>query len=302
MTVRRPRFLLVALLALLALAAAGCGGGAGAVPELTSLDGVAQKSSTIDSARFEMSLELAPPGSDKRLRVGASGGLDARAGRASLSLDLSALAGLAAELGPSLGGAVKGDLGRPDAWKLDVIQDGGTVYIRFPLLAGQLPAGKSWIRGDAKDLSSAGAGPLNQLGPLAGADPRGLFSFLEAVSGPIEAVGSDELRGVETSHYRTTIDVAKLTRLVPADRRRALGGMLAQAGLAEIPLEVWIDAEQRLRKLVLAVDATPQGSGERLEASLTMELFDYGAPLALELPPADEVVDASALKRLSAPS
>ena len=51
------------------------------------------------------------------------------------------------------GGTIKGDLGSPEDWKLEAIQDGDTAYINFPLLAKQLPAGKTWIKGDAKELS-----------------------------------------------------------------------------------------------------------------------------------------------------
>ena len=33
-----------------------------------------------------------------------------------------------------------------------------------------------------------------------------------------------------------------------------------------------------------------------MKASLVVELYDYGKPLELELPPADQVVDAATLK------
>ena len=33
-----------------------------------------------------------------------------------------------------------------------------------------------------------------------------------------------------------------------------------------------------------------------VKASLVVELYDYGKPLDLELPPADQVVDAATLK------
>ena len=34
-----------------------------------------------------------------------------------------------------------------------------------------------------------------------------------------------------------------------------------------------------------------------MKASLVVELYDYGKPLELELPPADQVVDAATLKQ-----
>ena len=130
-------------------------------------------------------------------------------------------------------------------------------------------------------------------------DPRDIFGFLKAVSGSIEAVGSEEVRGVETSHYRATLDPAKLTELVPAEQRKALGGVddaARQAGIDELPIDVWIDADNRIRKLSIELDAKMPGSDASLEASFVVELYDYGTPLVLDLPPADEVADAATLK------
>ena len=135
---------------------------------------------------------------------------------------------------------------------------------------------------------------------MSGIDPRDVFGFLKAVSGSIEAVGSEEIRGVETSHYRATIDPAKLDELVPAAQRKASAASIdaaRQAGIDELPLDVWIDADQRVRKLSIDLDAKQPGTDASLKASLVVELYDYGTPLELELPPADQVADAATLKR-----
>jgi hypothetical protein len=296
----RPQVILAAIAAVLALVAAGCGGSSVAVPELTSFTSVAEKSSSADSARFVLELALTMPGTDKALSFDAEGGFDTPARRSELTVDLSSFAELFQALGSSLGGTVEGDLGDPHDWKLHAIQDAGTAYIQFPPLAEELPAGKTWVKGDAKDIASAEAGQLGQFGSLAGTDPKDVFGMLKAVSGSIESVGSETLRGVETSHYRATIDVAKLESLVPAEQRESLGGLddsAKQAGLTEIPVDVWIDADQRVRKLSLEIDAKQPGTEESVKASFVVELYDYGQPLEIELPPADQVVDASTLKQ-----
>ncbi len=278
---------------------AGCGGSGSDVAstELTSFTPVAQKSAAADSARFALTVEIGLPGSGP-LALAAEGGFDAAAKRSHLRLDLSSLAGLFASLGPSLGGIVPGDLQNADDWKLEAIQDGDTVYVRFPPLAKQLPEGKTWIKGDLKDLESPKAGQLSQFGSLAGTDPRDVFAFLEAVSGSIELVGTETIRGAETSHYRATLDPAKLEDLIPAEQRAALGGLgkgAIQEGLASVPLDVWIDAEQRLRKLSIDVDTKMPGSENKIEASIVAEIYDYGAALEVALPAADEVADAATL-------
>lgn len=301
MTVRRPHVIFAALVAGLALAVAGCGGSTVAVPELTSLTQVAQRSAATDTARFQLTAAMTIPGVGQDLSFSGEGGFDTPARRAQLSFDLSSLAELVKSLGPSLGGVVTGDLGNPADWKLEAIQDGDTAYVRFPPLAPELPPGKTWVKGSAEDLSSTAAGgQLGQLGSFAGTDPRDVFGFLKAISGSIDAVGSEKIRGVETSHYSATIDTAKLGQLVPADQRQSLGGFdqaVEQAGLDELPVDIWIDSEQRVRKLSVDLDAKLPGSDASLEASLDLELFDYGAQLELELPPADQVVDAATLEK-----
>ena len=299
MNVRRPHLLFAALAAVLALVAAGCGGSSVGVPELTSFTTAANTSSSADTARFALELKMSMPGTDKTLSFGAEGGFDTPQQRADLTFDLSSLADVFKSVGSAFGGTVKGDLGSASDWKLHAIQDGDTAYIQFPLLAKDLPAGKTWIKGDAKDLSGANTGQMGQFGSFAGTDPKDVFSILKAVSGSIDAVGSEQIRGVDTSHYRATLDVNKIEQMVPADKRESLGGLVqaaAQAGLSDIPIDIWIDADQRVRKLSFDIDAKQPGTNESAKASFDLELYDYGKPLEIQLPPADQVVDASTLK------
>lgn len=299
MTVRR----LLALLFVTALAvvAAGCGSSVSAGPDLTSFASAASASAASDTGRFELELELSLPGTDKSFGLSASGGFDTPNHRAQLVLDMSAFAELMAGFGESLGGTTSGDLPTdPEAWQIEAIQDGDTLYVRFPLMAKELPAGKSWIKGDAKELAAQSGSGLDQLGSFAGTDPRDTFAYLKAVSGSIETVGGETVRGTDTTHYRATIDVAKVTAMLPAEQRQGLGSLDAlfgQAGLSAIPLDVWLDAEQRVRKLELAFELTEPGSDQQARASITIELYDYGEPLDVSLPPASEVVDAATLKQ-----
>ncbi len=297
------RFLapLVGLVAVLGLVAAGCGGSQGAIPELSSFTSVAQSSASSDSAKFELTFELTVPGVGKSLSFEADGGFDTPARRSQIAVDLTSLADLMSQAGPLLGGTVTGDLAdtSPEDWKLDAIVDGDVVYLRFPPLAKELPDGKTWIKGNAKELSQSGTSGLDQAGALSGMDARDVFSFLEGVSGTIEAVGSEDVRGVSTSHYRATLDPTKLTALVPADQQGSLGGIdeaAKQAGLTDLPIDVWVDADGRVRKLSIELDAKMPGSDASLQASLVVEVYDYGMPLDLELPPADQVADAATLK------
>ena len=115
------------------------------------------------------------------------------------------------------------DFDDPAGWKIDVVQDGTVGYVRFPALDGQLPAGKTWIRGDADGASTSGF-DFGELEQFAKSDPRDVLGALRAVTSEVETVGSEQLRGVETTHYRATVDPARAREARErqgSDRRRS---------------------------------------------------------------------------------
>jgi len=286
--IARRWLLLVALVAALA----GCGGAAGPLQALSAdeLADAASTSAAASSGGFELSMEMVFPGRDAPFAVSGSGVYDTEADRTQLSLDLSGIEGF-------LGGALGDAGGTFDVGALDAIKDGADVYVRGPVLTGELPEGKSWVRFDAADFATdAGMGALS----LAGSDPRTLLELVRTASGEVETVGREDQRGVSTTHYRATLDPQKYERLVPpADREELLsllGGLFGPSGLGEVPFDVWIDDEGYVRKAELALSDPQLGTtDEEVETTVSLELYDYGEPVAIAVPPADEVVDSSAL-------
>jgi hypothetical protein len=297
------------LLALLGLAAAAgalasCGGSTTVSADALSageLSQAAARSAEAPTGRFELALDMTFPGMPAGFAFSGEGAFDTEAKRASVTLDLSSLAGLLGGLAGGLGGPGAPDLGDPEGWKIDVVQDGEVVYVRFPAIAAELPEGKSWVRVDPSSTGKTGdfGFDLSQVEQLTGNDLRGLLDFVKAVSGEIETVGTEELRGVATTHYRATFDLLAIDRLVPPAQQKelgaALGELVEQSGLAEIPFDVWIDESGYIRKVESTFSATPEGSKDALEASVSFELYDYGADVDITAPVPDDVVDASAL-------
>jgi hypothetical protein len=289
---------LLALLSLVgAIAVLGGCGGAGALEPVTidELTQAASASAEAPSGRFDLSLEMTYPSLTTPIRFTGQGAYDTAADRASFTFDVSAIVKL-------VGGLVGGqgaDLG-PEAWRVDAVQDGGIVYMRFPAIGDQLPAGKTWVRIDAEGTASFAGIELSELAQFADGDPRALLDVLEAVSGDIETVGSEELRGATTTHYRATIDVRNYEQLVPTGRRselrNLLGDLVQQAGLTEMPFDVWLDDDGYVRKVETSFSASPEGANGAAEASLVFELYDYGADVGIVPPPAADVADLSALR------
>jgi hypothetical protein len=288
----------VALCALLAVTAlvAGCGGsGSSAPPAIGDLAQVADRTADARTASFTVRVDQSL--GSQALSISASGAFDAAAGRARLSVDLSGLAKGFAGLGAALGATGAG-FDDPARWKLEAIRDGVQVYASSPLLAPVLPPGKTWLSGDlAKIAAEYGVDP-GQLGSLGGGDPRDLLDLLRATSGGLERVGTDSLRGVETTHYRAELNPKQALGLVGkgagAGLVDSLAGAIQRAGLERIPVDVWVDGDSLLRRLDANVSL--EHGGRESTSRLSVELFDYGEPVDVTPPPAAEVAGLDELR------
>ena len=293
----------VSLLAVLALVAAGCGGGSSsstAALEPIGFEQLAQSASTsadATSGRFSFDLSMSFPGTDEPFAFSGEGAFDERSGRASFAVDLSAHPNLLGGFVAGLGGTGLPNFDDPSGWKIDVVQDGTVGYVRLPAFDEQLPEGKTWIRGDAADASTSGF-DVGELGQFAKSDPRDVLGTLRAVTSDVETVGSEQLRGVETTHYRATVDPAQLGKFAigkDPTATQALLDRLAQSGLGLVPVDVWLDASGLVHKLSMSFEATEASTSRSSEVAMSFELWDYGQAVDIELPPASQVVDASDL-------
>ena len=291
-----------------ALLAVGCGGGdssSSVSGEPISFEQLARSASTsaeAKSGRFAFDLSMTFPGSDEPFALSGEGAFDEVSGRSSFAVDMSSFAKL-------LGGFVAGlagpnakdvpDFDDPTGWKIEVVQDGDVGYLRFPALDDQLPEGKSWIRADETDASARSGFDFDEFEQFAESDPRELLDALRAVTSDIEMVGSEQLRGARTTHYRAVIDPVELAKFAPtgdqASSQSLVDQITAQSGFGPVPVDVWIDATGLVRKLSMAFEATEPGTTRSSKVSMAFELWDYGETVEIALPPASQVADASAV-------
>jgi hypothetical protein len=303
------RLLRLRLLSALVGAAAvlgGCGGGtgdpvvAGEPISFRELAKAARTSADATSGRFAFAMELSFPGAKDPFAFTGEGAFDAASERASFTLDMSSFASLLGGLFAGAKPAGAPDFGDPEGWKIDAVMDGHVIYLRFPAMSEQLPGGKSWVRADVLKSGRAAGFDFGDFQQFTNNDPRAILDFLRSVSGNIETVGTEELRGVATTHYRTTINPLDYEKLAPPDKREQFRSlvhdMVAQSGIGNIPVDIWLDGFGLVRKLSMAFSATQPGTDESAQASMAFELYDYGKDLAIELPPASQVIDASALR------
>jgi hypothetical protein len=159
----------------------------------------------------------------------------------------------------------------------------GTMYFSLDALEGEGGrdlAGKKWLRLDPHILGEGG-----QIGQT---DPNGSIDALRGVTGEVEDLGTERIRGARTTHYRVRINPALAVRNAPDEIREQARAAVRAFGTKAIPAHVWVDHAGRLRKLRLRVGdgtlAYPRGS-------VAFEYFDLGAEVSVAAPPPNEVLD-----------
>jgi hypothetical protein len=178
---------------------------------------------------------------------------------------------------------------------------GSTLYIKMenPPEASALPDGvpavpedhhKAWAKLELpKELAGqAGIGLGLGLEPDAGADPTQTLAYLKAAASKVELIGSEQLRGTLTTRYAVTLDAAKVAAQAPEE----LQGLAEESGLAfPKPADVWIDQQGRLRKIhyTLTMNAPGEATPTPITLESTLELYDFGVPVHVAPPPANQV-------------
>lgn len=270
LTARAVCFTLVAL-------AAGCGSSASAFEVVTKAPDATISEST---AKVAMTVDVAG-GTTRQFTMKADGAIDFVRKATAMTLDMSDTLGT---IGVSPGDAT-----------IEMRGQGTAVYMRSPLFArtGGIEAGK-WLKLDFNELSKAQGLDLSQLTQAGSNDPRQGLAFLEgATEGGVDDLGNQDVRGVDTTHYRAEVDLEKaLSRSGSIIDPGAFRQFIATLGTRTVEIDVWIDGDNRVRRIRLPLPlpkvGTATGSGQ---ITMTMEYFDFGTPVDVAVPPDRDVVD-----------
>ncbi len=168
---------------------------------------------------------------------------------------------------------------------IDEILDGTDVYVKVP--AGNKEAnGKPYVKVSVAGLigSSGGSG-----------DPTQALSLLEARASKVTRVGTQTISGTPTTQYHATVDPTQLAAAAPPAARQALQAV----GVGAVPIDVFVDSSGRAKRIAEAVTLTkaPAAASSAalpatafpLTVNVTMTFGDYGTPVAVSVPPPDQV-------------
>lgn len=267
----------------------------------TTPDGLAAAAelSAATPSRFEMFMEISGMPGMPSLGDGdtplVSGEIDGTSSR--VVMDLSSLLG-----GISVGGS---------DWSMEMITIGQDLYMRAPFfgeiadLAGdatgplaelsELGDGWGYIDGEALGATAGDVGAA--LGASTG-DPGAFYAAI-ATTSKVEPLGTETIRGVESTGVRALVDFAAIAEAQKLDASTLPGGAAAYEGL-QFPVEVWVGDDGYVSRITLEFDgetlaAAADASGESVPAdaaaieaisiTTTIESFDYAADdIAIEAP------------------
>lgn len=289
MSNRLVRRSLVAALSLGVVALAGCGatggGGSGQIvssgvapkaQEASYLAQAAETTGAVDTQKVSVTVRTDPADGDPAVEVTAEGAVDAANGRAHLTADLSGTFD-----------------GRSEQATVEAVYDGDDVYVKAPFT--EYLADTPWVQISSPKLAAL----TDELGGGLEPEPGSFLELLEGAGGPVTTVGTEDVRGVATRHVRVDLDVQKVLDQAPGERREKLEEQLSGRGvdvakLGPIPAEAWIDDDGYVRRFSISFDLAELGEvHEGADATgvitETIELYDFGKPVDIAVPPADQV-------------
>jgi hypothetical protein len=168
----------------------------------------------------------------------------------------------------------------------------GEAYMKMPASLGSMFGGAQWMK------LPVGA-PVGVLPGFDQSDPSKFLAYLETVSNGVKKIGSEPIRGVDTTHYEATFDLGKAidNADVPASLRDELGKLFHKNGASsKIPADVWVDDGGLVRRIQMTLDLgrltgeKPEGDAPMV-MTMSIDLYDFGIPVHVQAPPPGDVQD-----------
>jgi hypothetical protein len=240
--------------------------------DLNPVATAAERAQNIPGGRFTLYVVYSTPASPTTFTATGSGAYNAKTDRSRATLEM------------------KGPTGT-----LHVVEitDGDFEYTGGDVVARDLPPGKEWVR-----TEESGSG-----GEEASLDPQDALQILGS-SGEVEMIGRESINGKMTRRYRGEVQLGDFIDLMrendqdaAADAYERIEGQTPTG----ISAESWVDSGSMLRRFRMVMPIPGEPGEPPLTFDMRMDIFDYGAEPAIQLPNPDRVVEGP-LDSAAAPS
>lgn len=244
----------------------------------------ADATASFDSMSMTMTMEMSdiPLTGDMAFTVESS--IDNAAEKAHMTMDMGDMFDALGSLG--------GEMLPEDAGLMEMVVVGDTTYVKsslFEMMPG-VEADKPWFEAPSDEMSDS------EMFGQGTNDPTEFLDFLRNNGSEVTEVGTEEVRGVETTHLQTVLDTQKMIENASPEEAAELEASiedLGADGIFDIPVDVWVDADGIVRKMVMEMDLSQAESDgvDMGDASMTItvEMFDFGQPVDIEVPDPSEV-------------
>ena len=270
----KKKILIGAMAGVLAVAAIGVGasfvlaGGGNASAAVTKAAATTGKVSTFS---FDMSGSVAVIGG--AFSITGSGQVDTAAPAVSMDMKMN----------------TSGASSTLDSSSISEILVGGTAYIGGTSVSGNLPAGKSWFSVPLAALGNSGTASSS------GMSPGAALGLLKAQGAVVTDTGSGSIGGVGVENYHVTMTPDALKKelnsssLSSADKAQVSALLKA----SNVSMDVSVGSDGYVHRLTENFSLTSGGIG--MTEHITMTLHDFGKPVNIVAPPADQVVSGAGL-------
>lgn len=184
------------------------------------------------------------------------------------------------------------DLG-PKRQGADTVLDGIDGYIRSAELSAEYGTKKPWmfIQGGAIQEEAERLGLQEEATSTVDAmlgDPTQLLAALLSLEGPVSESGPEQVRGVTTTRYSTTVDYQEYLEQAEAGATDpaldALMGTVTGTN-SDRRVDVWIDEENLVRRQQVKLDEGRSGG------VYVQDYFDFGVQSDVAVPPRSRAYD-----------
>ena len=160
------------------------------------------------------------------------------------------------------------------AQPMELILLGKAMYLKSP----DMGTGDTWVKIDLSDSDSL----FGMIGKAT--DPQAVFQAMESPQ-KLELLGTEDVDGVSTNHYRITMDPAQYLEAMhfPA----AMADMLPE----QLVTEMWVDADNLPRRFAQTTEVPAAGGRAGTSSTTEGTYSDFGTDVEIEAPPADEVTE-----------
>lgn len=257
------------------------GGEAPSGGDLEVLRRAMETSTENQASRIEGSMTVELPDGTGTAEMPMSMTMDPETGNTSMTVDMAAMAAAGGEEVPPELAEMMGEM--------EVREIDEMVYMRFPFFTAFLGAETEWISMPAEE----GDDVTGDLGSgAAQADPTSFLDNLSDVEGNVEVLGTEDVRGTSTTHYRLNVDESWQDQLTEEE----LAELEEQGPLPDdsFPMDLWVSDDGLVHRMSISFQGI---EGEDFTSmTMTFDLFDFGQPQTIEPPPADQVTDMSELE------